>query len=101
MRWPVLLTGAVLTACAAGPTWTMPDLVGGDLQAAQDAVQQLTGFAITATRAHDLTGAGRAQVVDLDWVVCTQAPPAGATIAADTDVDFGVVQRGESCSEGG
>lgn len=74
----------------------MPDLVGTDLQAAQDAVQQLTGFrAVLAS--HDRTGANRSQVFDRDWIVCTQSLAGGSEIGPDTMVDFGVVEQGESC----
>lgn len=94
----VALCTVGLTACGRDmPSWTMPDLVGRDLQSAQDTVQQMTDFAITATTSHDATGAGRPQVVDQDWRVCTQSIPAGAAIDADTMIDFGVVLRGESC----
>jgi hypothetical protein len=92
------LCAVYLSGCGdAAPRWTMPDLVGRDLQSAQDTVQQMTGYAIAATVAHDATGAGRPQVVDRDWTVCTQSVPAGATIDPDSMIDFGVVQRGESC----
>lgn len=95
-----LLTAAiaatVLSGCGGGPTWVMPDVVGIDLQAAQDAVQQLTGFRVVVA-SHDRTGADRTQVVDREWVVCTQSVAAGSELAPDAMVDFGVVATGESC----
>jgi hypothetical protein len=46
-------------AVPAGPTsWTMPNLVGADLQEAQDAIQRLTDFAIPITYSDDETGDG-------------------------------------------
>lgn len=74
----------------------MPDVVGIDLQSAQDAVQQLTGFRVVVA-SHDRTGADRSQVVDRDWVVCTQSVAAGGRLAPDVMVDFGVVTVGETC----
>lgn len=75
----------------------MPNLVGSNLQDAQDAVQKLTGFAIPVTRSRDATGAGRQQVVDRNWKVCSQNVPAGRTIDADTDIEFGAVKLDERC----
>jgi hypothetical protein len=70
----------------------MPNLIGKDLQGAQDAVQSLTRDAIWYGGSTDLTGQGRAQILDRSWVVCTSTPPPGATIAVDTKVNFGVVR---------
>lgn len=74
----------------------MPNLVGTDLQTAQDAVQQLTGFRAVLV-SHDRTGANRSQVFDREWIVCTQNVVAGSELAPDTMVDFGVVEQGERC----
>jgi hypothetical protein len=73
-------------------TWVMPDLRGKDLQAAQDAVQALTSDAVFFTKSHDLTGAGRHQLLDRDWQVCTQNVAPGATFDATANIDFGVVR---------
>ena len=75
----------------------MPDLVGSNLQEAQNAVQSLTDFAITVTTSHDATGKGREQVLDRNWKVCSQNVAAGATITTDTKIDFGTVKLDESC----
>lgn len=75
----------------------MPSLVGSNLQDAQNAVQELTGFAIPVTRSHDATGAGRLQVLDANWKVCSQNVPAGQAIDAGTDIDFGAVKLDERC----
>lgn len=93
----ILLVAAGLTGCSSdGPAWDMPDVVGRDLQAAQDAVQHLTAFEVPVST-HDLSGANRTQVVDVDWLVCTQSPDAGAEITPDSMVDLGVVTRAEAC----
>lgn len=76
----------------------MPNLVGSNLQAAQDAIQALTGGGIFFTRSHDATGASRQQVLDRNWKVCTQNIPAGRAINAGADIDFGAVKLEEPCS---
>ncbi len=75
----------------------MPNLVGSGLQAAQDAIQQLTGNQIFVTKSHDVTGAGRRQVLDRNWMVCDQSVPAGRMITAGTSIDFGAVKLTERC----
>lgn len=81
----------------APASWTMPNLVGTGLQEAQDAIQELTGFAIAITTSHDATGADRMQVSDRNWKVCTQNVAPGATITRETRIDFGAVKLEESC----
>lgn len=96
----VLLAGAgvVLASPASAQPWTMPNLVGTDLQGAQDAVQSVSGGAVWFSGSTDLTGQGRAQILDRAWVVCTSTPPPGATFTTDTDINFGVVKKdSESC----
>ncbi|QJY44438.1 PASTA domain-containing protein [Pseudonocardia broussonetiae] len=98
---PALLTVlclAVLGAagCAGSPTWEMPDVVGVDLQSAQDTVQVLTSFGVPVT-SHDRTGANRMQVVDEEWRVCDQTPEAGTDLTEDSMIDLGVVRRDEDC----
>ncbi|MDQ3762419.1 MAG: PASTA domain-containing protein [Actinomycetota bacterium] len=75
----------------------MPNLVGSNLQAAQNAIQELTDFAISVTTSSDATGAGRAQVVDRNWKVCSQSVPPGTAIRTGTQIDFGVVKIDERC----
>lgn len=78
-------------------SWKMPSLVGRDLQAAQDAIQELTRDAVSFTTSHDATGAGRRQVLDRGWQVCSQNVAPGQSINADSSIDFGVVRQSESC----
>jgi hypothetical protein len=70
----------------------MPNLIGRNLQAAQDAIQALTGNPAFFSSSTDLTGKGRMQVLDRNWQVCSSTPPPGATFTSDTAVDFGVVK---------
>jgi hypothetical protein len=75
----------------------MPNLVGSGLQDAQDAIQRLTGYGIAVTSSHDATGAGRMQVSDRNWKVCSQNVAPGETIMPGTQIDFGVVKLEEDC----
>ncbi|MBN1093317.1 PASTA domain-containing protein [Blastococcus sp. TML/M2B] len=75
--------------------FVMPDLVGSDLQSAQDAVQELGVFYSVS---HDLLGS-RNQVLDSNWIVCDQNVPPGQRVTGDVEgqLDFGVVKREETC----
>jgi hypothetical protein len=77
--------------------WVMPDLVGRNLQEAQDAMQRLTGNPVFITRSHDATGKKRNQVVDSNWQVCSQNIAPGGQVTDKSTVDFGAVKAGESC----
>ena len=75
----------------------MPNLVGSNLQDAQNAIQTLTDFGIPVTTSHDETGTGREQVMDRNWKVCSQNIAPGKTIDASTKIDFGTVKLEEDC----
>ena|SRR5258707_7960860 len=98
-------TGVVLASAALGlapqssaDSWTMPNLIGHDLQGAQDAIQSLTADAVWYSGSTDLTGKGRMQIDDRNWVVCSSTPAPGATFTESTKVNFGVVKKDiESC----
>jgi hypothetical protein len=97
---PVTVTAATPTVVVAteGPRrWTMPNLVGKNLQEAQDAIQELTDFEIPITTSHDATGAGREQLLDRNWKVCSQNVAAGAEISSTSRIDFGAVRTDERC----
>ncbi|MFD9225230.1 PASTA domain-containing protein [Streptomyces sp. NPDC060064] len=78
----------------AEETIAVPDFVGMGLQEAQDAAQAKGFFLL---KSHDNTGAGRMQVLDRNWKVCDQNYPAGKTIPAGTELDFGSVKLSETC----
>ncbi|SDM18629.1 hypothetical protein SAMN05660642_01789 [Geodermatophilus siccatus] len=88
---------ATATATATTPVvdFAMPDLVGLDLQTAQNVIQ---GNGVFLSRSHDLLGM-RNQVLDSNWVVCTQNIPVGQQVtgAAEGLIDLGVVKREEPC----
>ncbi|MCV7288195.1 hypothetical protein H7J87_23005 [Mycolicibacterium wolinskyi] len=77
---------------AADPSWTMPNLIGMDLQGAQDAIQSLTRGQVWLSTSTDLTGQGRAQISDRNWQVCSSTPPPGMSFTTTTEIDFGVVR---------
>ena len=94
----LLFTGIAFAAPAIAQTWTMPNLIGVDLQGAQDAVQSVSGGAVWYSGSTDLTGKGRAQILDRAWVVCTSSPPPGSSFSTQTKIEFGVVKKDiESC----
>jgi len=76
----------------SGQSWTMPNLIGTNLQDAQDAVQQLTNNEVFYTGSTDLTGQARNQLMDRNWQVCASTPAPGELFNKDTAIDFGVVR---------
>jgi hypothetical protein len=68
-----------------------------DLQGAQDASQSLTHDQVWDSGSTDLTGKGRAQIVDRNWTVCTSTPTPGTAFTATTAINFGVVKDTEVC----
>jgi len=87
-----------MSAAPAAPevNFPMPDLVGINLQDAQNAIQQLGVFFTTST---DASGLGRSQLIDSNWVVCGQNFPPGTQMSGDLEgkIDFTVAKIGESC----
>ncbi len=74
-------------------TAVLPDFVGRQLQAAQDAAQEAGFYNLTS---HDVTGENRFQVYDRNWHICSQTPDPGPH-APDSEVHFGVVKNNETC----
>ena len=73
---------------------TVPNMVGEDLQLAQDTMQAAGLYLL---KSHDVTGQDRSQVLDRNWKVCDQSPPGGTQVSAETFIDFGVVKDEERC----
>ena len=73
---------------------TVPNMVGEDLQLAQDTMQAAGLYSL---RSHDATGQARTQVLDRAWKVCDQAPQGGTKVASDQLIDFGAVRDEERC----
>jgi len=85
-------TGSTTTSTATSGTTaaaakiTVPNVVGKDLQLAQDTMQAAGLYNLTS---HDSTGQARLQVLDRNWVVTDQTPAAGSRVAADQLIDLG------------
>lgn len=73
-------------------TWTMPNLIGKNLQTAQNEIQRITNNERFFSSSTDLTGDGRAQIIDSNWQVCSSTPAPGEPITPQTSIDFGVVR---------
>jgi hypothetical protein len=84
---PTMATSRTTTA----PASFMPDVVGMNLQAAQDLIQAATDRFFSSSI--DCTGEGRMQVNDRNWVVVAQDPAPGSPIT-EAPV-LGVVKYGE------
>ena len=74
--------------------FVMPDVVGMNLQEAQDLLQTEGSFFMDQ---EDASGEGRLQVDDSNWHVCTQDPKAGETASKVDLVTLNVVKIGEDC----
>jgi hypothetical protein len=75
-----------------GQKKTLPNVVGVNLQAAQDKLQA-AGFYVLNDK--DATGQNRFQVLDRNWVVTKQTPAAGRKIPVDTLVTLYAKKYGE------
>ena len=78
----------------AATTFTMPNVVGKNLQDAQDELQALGSLLIDQK---DASGQGRLQVNDSNWTVCTQDPAAGVAAPIQTVVILASVKDDEVC----
>ena len=74
---PAAPAAAPATEAPAPVKVPMPDVVGMNLQAAQNLIQEAGVF---LSRSEDATGAGRMQVNDSNWVVVAQTPAPGELI---------------------
>jgi len=104
MKTAAFLTAVGLVGAAVGLappssalTWKMPNLIGGDLQSAQDSIQWLTSNQVWYTSSSDATGRGREQFDDHNWLVCYSTPAPGRMFTESTSINFGVVKKGEVC----
>jgi hypothetical protein len=84
---PTATTASTATsATTSAATVPIPNVVGKDLQFAQDTLQAAGFYNLTS---HDSTGQNRLQVLDRNWVVTDQTPAAGSRVAADQRIDLG------------
>lgn len=77
-----------------GQGTVMPDLIGDNLQGAQDKLQSLGSYFLDQ---EDASGQGRIQILDSGWVVCRQKPLPGQPLRPSTLVVLSSVKIGEQC----
>lgn len=85
------------SAPSSSGSFSMPNEVGRVLQDAQDDIQRVSGNPIFFTHSTDATGAGRHQILDRDWQVCSQNVAPGRQVDENTDITFAVVKLSETC----
>lgn len=71
---------------------TVPNVVGLDHQAAQDALQ---GEGLYNLDERDCTGQGRVLLFDRNWEVVSTDPPAGTPVSEDDKITLCSVKQGE------
>jgi beta-lactam-binding protein with PASTA domain len=74
--------------------FTMPRVVGMNLQLAQDLLQSKGSYILDQV---DHKGLLRIQVLDSNWKVCKQTPAAGKVVLASTVVTLSSVKLTERC----
>jgi hypothetical protein len=72
----------------------MPNLVGMNLQLAQDLLQSKGSYLMDQ---EDFKGLGRFQLIDSNWKVCSQSPSAGKRISTSAVVTLSSVKLSEKC----
>ncbi|MFI6463256.1 PASTA domain-containing protein [Streptomyces sp. NPDC050538] len=70
---------------------TMPDFKGKSVNTARDALRSSTSITVK-----DASGKGRYVLLESNWQVCSQKPPAGTKLSGQP-VEFSAVKFGESC----
>ncbi|WP_157557516.1 PASTA domain-containing protein [Intrasporangium oryzae] len=76
-------TRAVAAPAPQAQLGVVPDVVGVNHQLAQDTMQAAGFYNLSE---EDATGQGRLLVVDRNWVVVSQSPPAGTKAAPDVTI---------------
>lgn len=82
------------SATAAPEKFTMPKLVGKNLQLAQDMLQKQGSYLMDQV---DALGLDRFQIDDSNWKVCKQSPKAGKKVPVDAMVTLSAVKLTEDC----
>jgi hypothetical protein len=82
------------TKSAPPETFIMPNLVGMNLQLAQDLLQSKGSYLVDQ---EDFKGLGRFQLIDSNWKVCSQSPTSGKKILTSSLVTLSSVKLSERC----
>ena len=85
---------AIEDAIDSATEFVMPDVVGMNLQEAQDLLQNMGSYFMDQ---EDASGDGRLQIDDSNWNVCTQDPEPGETLSLVDVVTLASVKAGETC----
>jgi len=78
----------------APEVFKMPNLVGENLQLAQDRLQALGSYLVDQ---QDAAGLNRVQAIDSNWKVCSQKPAPRTKVPVDTMVILAAVKLSEQC----
>jgi hypothetical protein len=73
-----------------GSSIVVPNVIGLDLQTAQDTLQAAGFFDLGS---HDVTGQSSLQIIDSNWEVVDQVPAAGSNAETSAHVELGVKRR--------
>lgn len=71
------------SSSGSGDKITVPDVEGKDHQLAQDTMQAAGLYKLDE---EDATGQGRSLILDRNWTVVEQDPPAGSKVSPDTTI---------------
>lgn len=82
------------TKSSSPETFIMPNVIGMNLQLAQDLLQSKGSYLVDQ---EDFKGLGRFQLIDSNWKVCSQAPAAGKRVLTSTLVTLSSVKLSERC----
>ena len=91
---PTAAVDPVPTTTAAPTLFTMPNLVGENLQLGQDKLQALGSYLMDQ---EDAAGLSRLQVNDSNWKVCKQSLAPGTKAPTETVVVLSAVKLSEQC----
>jgi beta-lactam-binding protein with PASTA domain len=75
-------------------TLLMPNLVGKNLQSAEDVLSSLGN---TGSRGEDVSGQSRLVIIDGNWKVCRQSVASGKRVPVSTVIVLGAVKSAEVC----
>ncbi|MEV7972949.1 PASTA domain-containing protein [Cellulomonas sp. NPDC089187] len=75
-------------------TFVMPDVVGMNLQEAQELLQSHGSYLMDQ---EDASGRRRPQLRDSNWQVCAQVPEPGVESPTTVMVELSAVKLGETC----
>jgi hypothetical protein len=82
------------TKSAPQETFIMPNVIGMNLQLAQDLLQSKGSYVMDQ---EDFKRLGRIQIIDSNWRVCAQSPASGKKVSTTSLVTLSSVKLAEKC----